>query len=195
MKPLARHIGALTLLPVTAGLMLASISPSVADEPTCKAVVISIGLVCSDKPAPSPTQPPERTPEPAQTQRAPEKGLPEEPAVQPAPEVTKVIKEVVVVQPPAVPPAPVPAPAVESSPEAVIVTPSSSPSTTAEAIPPVNGEPASESTASPDIVRQAGEAGPYIFFVSLAVLIAMIITAKVKKLFPFEGGDQAKHSL
>lgn len=58
-----------------------------------------------------------------------------------------------------------------------------------------SAEQASASGTSPDFMKQAGEASPYIFFASLAVLIAMIITAKVKKLFPFEGGDQAKHSL
>jgi hypothetical protein len=181
------------LLPVTAGLMFASTTPSIADEPSCKAVVIGISLVCSDKPSPYPTKSPDPTPKPAPSQSAPEKPLPVEPVpAKPEPKTTTVVKEVVVVPPPAVQPAPVPT--VTASPAVVTVTPSASPSPTAEAILPVNGEPASESTATPDILKQASEAGPYIFFVSLAVLIAMIITAKVKKLFPFEGGTHRAES-
>lgn len=184
MKPFARHFGALMLLPVTAGLMFASTVPSIADEPSCKAVVIGIGLGCSEpKPVPSPTQSSEPKPEPAPIKSEPEKPRPEEPVVAPVPEATK---DPVVVKPPVVQPAPVAT--VAPSPEAVITIPSSTPSPTAELVLPVNGEQASEKTATPDFLRQAGEAGPYIFFVSLAVLIAMIITAKVKNLFPFESG-------
>jgi hypothetical protein len=166
--------------------MFSSVVPSMAEEPTCKAVVIGIGLGCSDKPAPSPTPSTEPTTEPTPVQPAPEKPLPQEPAVTPEPVKTTVVKEVVVA-PPVVKPAPV-APTATPSPTTVLIIPRTSPSLTAEAIPPVNGEPASESSAAPDPLKQAGEAGPYIFFVSLAVLIAMIITAKVKKLFPFEDG-------
>lgn len=64
------------------------------------------------------------------------------------------------------------------------------PTQTATPTPSINGEQASANSASPDFVKQAGEAGPYMFFIGLVGLIAALVFARAKKLFPFEEKPQ-----
>lgn len=104
------------------------------------------------------------------------------PVVTPAPKVTVITKEVIVA------PTQPAAPSFTDSaalPAAATTQPSIATPTPTLAI---DGAQASSSNQSPDAMKQAGEAGPYIFFAGLAGLIAMLITARVKKLYPFESG-------
>lgn len=175
-------------LAVTIGILLSTALPSVADT-SCKTVIIGIGLGCSTKevqpsePAiPSPTPSPTATPSPSPSASAP---VPSPPLPLPQPTATVVITRA----PEVIPVPQVIAPPPKSS-SAAAVTPSSVPSRSPNA-PLIQGEASSENGASIDPLREAGRFAPYVFFGSLAVLIFLLISAYVLRLFPFDKRKKA----
>lgn len=176
------------MLAVTTGILMSTALPSVADT-SCKTVIIGIGLGCSTKegqpsePAiPSPNPSPTATPAPTPSASAP---VPSPPLPLPQPTATVVITQapVVVTVPQVIAPSPKSSPAAVTTPSSV---PTNSPST-----PLMRGEASSENGASTDPLREAGRFAPYVFFGSLTVLLFLLVSAYVLRLFPFDKRKKA----
>jgi len=198
LKAFSKRLKLMVVLPATGVVLLSSAVPSFATDNTCKAVVITIGIGCHEQSPssgatsgnPSTTPSPSSTPVDTSAAAPPAEAPETSPA--PSPATTIIIKEVTVT-----PPAPSSTTQNTQAGVPPIPTVSNVASAAPKTSPPsLNGEQASVNGATPDFMKQAGIAAPYVFFIGLAGLIPMLIIARVKKLFPFDDSfkrDDKRH--